>query len=104
MKKLSFILLAITTILIISCTKQKPDWDQVSCEHASIFQQSFTDTISGITIGDPVLIFPQGDGDGLLCDDRLANTKRMLRDNKWEQLCDVDGAKYWVYTYATFKP
>jgi SH3-like domain-containing protein len=28
----------------------------------------------------------------------------MLRDNKWEQLCDVDGAKYWVYTYATFKP
>lgn len=100
--KALFILFALTTFLL-SCNKNhyRPDWDAVSCARVWIYSQAYTDTTSGIKIGEPVLIWPQGGGDPTLCGPELEKVKRAL-PYPWQGLCDADGAKYWVYTYGKY--
>lgn len=92
----------LTGSLLISCTKQKPDWDQVSCKHVQTYQRAYADSSFAIPLTDPVMIWPQeGNTTDLLCGEEL--TKDTVA--YWSPLlCStVDGTKYRIYIYSEYQ-
>lgn len=94
MKRL-FILLAIGAV---ACTKQKPDWDQVTCKEVTYWNQSFTDSLHNISISDSVIISQKTYCTSDLHYEEVYKAERF--GVKWEPKCDADGFSYCIKLYA----
>lgn len=76
----NFLLIAVLVMAIAACTKQKPDWDQVSCKRCISIKQVWADSAKGFLMADTV-------ADVQLCEERLHNFENAKTDY-WIKICN----------------
>jgi hypothetical protein len=84
-------IIAALVMAIASCTKEKPDHDQIECKRALSIQQKWADSARGLISIDTTV-------DVRLCEEQLHNFEHATT-NVWVKVCNLTTGEtlYWEY-------